>query len=499
MAKFFTISIGSNGSIVLMNSKNKVLKNLYCQDISDESVQKQVLQLFNKNKKLPVYLILDNIGQNYNKKSFPNVSIFDLQSLVRRKFNYEIPKDDLKDKRFIGRNKSTGSWEYMFISSPIDEVMAVWLNLLNKAENILAGIYMLPLEMEGMLKRLKKKLNVKKTPLSWDILLTENQVSGFREITFINGRLAFTRILTENTTEQGAFNTQFNNNISRNIDYLKRFYNNFNPDNLNIYTITNEEVKNLVLNLDTKDNLKIKPFSYEEFSSLFGLKSKLNGMLDYGDILFEELIMFSKKIISFSTRDMKQMAFLSKFSNIFQKISLASFAVLFISLIISFFSFTKYNYRIDEAKKKHEAASQKLESKKKEEFGDGILNLDEIIDITSFYEEIRVVSMNPFNLLKKFSSTFKNNEIIVNNLSWKLDNLVKNNLSQKSKNSMVMNSLLINKTGKIDDLFKVYENTNNLLKTNLSNYDITLSDLPKNINFNTNYFTFPVRINFVEK
>ena len=500
MSKFFTISIGSNGSIVLLNTKSKILENFVIEDITDTEIQNKVIDLFKKHKKVPIYFILDNVGQNYNKKIFPDVGFFDLQSLVKRKFNYEIPKDDLKDKRFLGRNKKTRNWEYMFISSPIDEVMSIWLDIINnKADNILAGIYMLPLETEGILKKIKRKLNIKKEQLSLDIVLIENRVSGFREITFINNKLSFTRILTQNLENQEKFNTQFNENISRNIDYLKRFYTDFDSKDLNIYTITSNAFKNFMNNLDTKDKYKIKSFSFLDFSVLFGLKKKIEKFIEFGDILFEEMIMFSKKTISFSTKDMKQLVFLSFIGNIFGKFRFVVFLFLIFSFFYSFLAFTKYTYKIEEAKKNYEKVVKDLDNKKKEEFGSDVLNIDEIVDITSFYSDVKIVNKNPFAFLIDFSKLFPNGELIVTNINFRINNLLKNNLTYSYKNIILLDVVIMNKSGKIDDLFKIYENINNTLKTSMTKYNIVLSDLPKNINFNTNYFTFPIKVTFSEK
>ena len=499
MSKFFTISIGSNGSLVLLNSKKKILQKLFYKDINDEKSQSEITNLLNKNKKLPVYMILDNVGQNYSKKSFPDVNFFDLQSLVKRKFNYEIPKDDLKDKRFLGKNKRNKNWEYMFISSPIDEFMSAWLNLLNTVENVLAGIYMLPLETENVLKKLKNKTKIKTKGTSWDIILTENEVCGFREITFINGKLAFTRILTENLTDQTKFNVQFNSNITRNIEYLRRFYNDFDPNNLRVYTITNENTKDFINGIDIKTNLIIKPFSYKEFATIFGLEKKIKNFLNYGDVLFEELIMFNKKIISFSTKDMKQIAVLSLLSHFFSKVIFGAFGLLILAVIFSFISFTRYTYKIEDSKKTYKKVQKNMEEKKIEKFGDGISNLDEIIDITSFYTDLNNVNTNPFDFLIKLSSIFKNNELLINTITWRLNNFQKNNLSIKFKKSISINSLLINGSGRIDDLFRLYENVNATMKNSLIEYNITFSELPKNINFNTTYSTFPLKINLMEK
>ena len=82
MSKFFTVNIGNNGSIVLLNSKNRIIENYFFTEIQSEENRQILLELFNHNKKIPIYFILDNIGQNYNIKTFPNVNFFDLKNIV---------------------------------------------------------------------------------------------------------------------------------------------------------------------------------------------------------------------------------------------------------------------------------------------------------------------------------------------------------------------------------------------------------------------------------
>ena len=161
MSKYFTISIGSNGSIVLLNNGNKVVENYFFEEIENEDNKKILVDLFKKNKKLPVYFILDNIGQNYNLKTFSKVSFFDAKKIVNRKFKYDIPEDDLKEKRYLGYNKTEKEWNYMFISSAVDGLLKDWINFIAETDNILNGVYMLPLESEKVLRKLKSKIKFK--------------------------------------------------------------------------------------------------------------------------------------------------------------------------------------------------------------------------------------------------------------------------------------------------------------------------------------------------
>ena len=499
MSKYFTISIGSNGSIVLLNNGSKIVENYFFEEIENEDNKKILVDLFKKNKKLPVYFILDNIGQNYNLKTFSKVSFFDAKKIVNRKFKYDIPEDDLKEKRYLGYNKTEKEWNYMFISSAIDGSLKDWINFIAETDNILNGVYILPLESEKVLRKLKSKIKFKtqKNKNYWDIILVRNKVSGFREITFFNNRLVFTRILNEDLTDQEHFNTQFKENILRTIEYLKRFYSNFDDKYLNIYTIVDNEVKEFIAGSDVKDTLNIKNFSYLEFAGLFGLVKKLNKFLDCGDIIFKELIMSGKKIISFSTKEMKQLAIISSASELFRKFSILLFILLFGIIGFGSVGFVRNEYAMRKNKVKLNEVKKTLEDKKKQEFGDGIVDVDDIIDVTSFYIQIKNLYKNPFDSIGKFSKSVKG-AIVVTNLKWKIDKDRKGIL-YGGKEVINLDSSLVNKSGKIDDLFKTYETIGQISQTDFVKYNVKMSNLPRNINFNTNYYSFPLKIDIVEK
>lgn len=499
MSKFFTVNIGNNGSIVLLNSKNRIIESYFFTEIQSEENRRILLELFNHNKKIPVYFILDNIGQNYNIKTFPNVNFFDLKNIVDRKFKYNIPEDDLKEKRYLGYDKALKQWKYMFISSPVDGILKEWIDFIGEIDNILNGVYMLPLESEKILKKLKQKLKIKniKHKSYWDIILIRNGVSGFREITFFNNKLVFTRILNEDLSDQEHFDVQFKENILRNIEYLKRFYSNFKEEQLSIYTITDEEVKEFITESTIKNSLRIRSFSYDQFASLFGLTKKIKNFLDCGDVICEELIMFDKKIISFSTKGIRRMAIISNITNLLHKFVVILFALLFCIIFFGIFTFIRNEFIIRKLNTDFKRATETLENKKKEEFGEGISNIDDIINITVFYLQIKEIYKNPFNTISKFTSSITNS-IITSSVKWKINRSTRGIL-YGGKESLNFDSSLINKSGKVDDLFKIYENTNQTLQTNLSKYNVKLSSLPKNINFNTNYYSFPLKIDIVEK
>lgn len=500
MANFFTINVGSNGSIIILNSKSEILQYLFVENLQTEENKQKVQKLFKQYSKLPIYIILDNLGQSYNIRYFPNVNIFDLNKIVKRKFHFDIPEEDLKEKRFINYDKINKKWKYMFISSPIDGLLEEWINFISDIDNILNGIYMLPLETEKILKQLKIKLKLRQSKKVeyWDILLVENKISGFREVTSINGKLVFTRILNEDLSDQEHFDLQFKENILRTVEYLKRFHNSFNANNLNIYTITSDRVRDLIKNFNVANsNFKIKKFSCAEFANIFNLNNKIDKYLDTADVLLEELIMFNKKIISFSTKEMKQLYFISRIHGIISKSLIILFVILFLIVSIGIVNIIINKFKINNANHNYSKTSKSLEIKKKQKFGEGIDSVDDIIDESSFYIETEKAYKDPFDLFKK-TSQVTDNSIVSNSIHWKMEKY-SNKPFIGYKESVSFSSVIVNRSGKIDDLFKIYENIDSNIKNNFINHDINISKLPKSINFNTEYFSFPIKIDINEK
>ena len=230
---------------------------------------------------------------------------------------------------------------------------------------------------------------------------------------------------------------------------------------------------------------------------MFGLTKKINHFLDCGDIICEELIMFDKKIISFSTKEMKRLAIISNITGLLQKFVISLFVILFCIILFGSFSFIRNEFKIKKLSTDFKKVTNTLENKKKQEFGEGISNIDDIINITIFYLQIKEVYRNPFNTIAKFASSITDS-VITSSIKWKI-NKSSRGIIYGGKESLNFDSSLINKSGKIDDLFKIYDNTNQTLQANLGNYNVKLSSLPKNINFNTTYYSFPLKIDLVEK
>jgi hypothetical protein len=478
---------------------------MFVSNLESEKSWNEIDALLRRYSGAPVHIILDNVGQNYVRRSFSKINYFDLLKVAERKFNYEISKTDLREKRFLGKNKKTGDWEYMFISSPIDDFLQNWLNLIGMRGNFIKGIYMLPLESENVLKILNAKLFSRKKAMeknektktmvgAWNIFMFENKVSGIREIAFNNGRMSFTRILGFEQEDGKSFANDFKTNKARTVEYLKRFSQDFDEKKIHIFAILSPPKKEELLKLGD-DTVTV--FSIKEFGNLFGEKDVEKYQSDYADALLQKLIIKNSKIISFSTNDMKSvkpfitaLKYLSALKNISASIFFAFFVMTCALLVKTKLNLSNFN-------KIYEKEAASLEQRKKSEFGDNITNLTEITDAASFYNDLTTAGTDPFDFIKIFSQNSVG-LVLVSDIKWK-KNVGEHDFSAKYKSNFAIGAMLINPSGKVDDLFRAYENYEKKIKGVFPGYMVKISQIPKNINFSASYNFFPMKMDFWEK
>ena len=153
MKRIITVNIGNKGTILSVIGGNRVIDTFFLETFNQDSLP-TVLEFFKKYKNLNAVIMLDTVAQNYNYKIFPPLNYFDLQNMVNRKFNTEIPKNDLKQKRFLYKNSLDKRSVYLFISANIDNPHKKWLKNLKKVTNNLVRKNKVPIEAEDKDKKI---------------------------------------------------------------------------------------------------------------------------------------------------------------------------------------------------------------------------------------------------------------------------------------------------------------------------------------------------------
>lgn len=501
MLKYFSIIIGGYGISIRLVKKNEIVFNEFF-DSFDKEQRSKVIQIFLDNPSTKVYILLDNIGQNYTIKKFPlQLNIFELKKLVNRKFDYEIPKTDLRTKIHCGVNKNSKEWEYLFVSSPMDEILKNILDFIDTLPNILVGIFMIPLESINLIKTIQKKLHMtNKNKPKWILLLVENKVSGIRQIAFNEDKLIFTRFLY-NLNEQLDRKSKilyFENDVARTIGFMKRFRKNFNNNDLLIVGATTTDTKNIFANSNLK-MINSHYFSSEELASIIFKKLGNISEYHYMDRVFEEYIVNKKSIFPFFTSELKNARILLKLNSVFKYILLFIFVIFFYITSMFTVKVSILYLKHKEVKNEIEVLSKRLNDLKNNK----VLkekDIDKIIEISDLYSNAKNINDVFYDLVDNLSIVTYNNTKI-QSFNYKLNGIKSKDIktSTPKRNftiSLVMKNNNTNSAESIIELFNNYKrNVQPVLMKKFNFQELTI----KNLDFGKRYYNYTFEINLEEK
>lgn len=220
--KKFVLIIGDEGAILVYMHGSKVVRRLYAPSAQPAHTE-AMRDIMSASPRVSLYILADVLDQQYVSHTFPPVSSLSVSGLVRRRLDRDFQTEDMKGALPMGRDK-TGrkEWKFLLVSLAKTPMMTEWLDLVLELPNKLAGVYLVPIEAQNYLLMLNKKLAGSKAR-PWQLLISHNKVSGFRQVVVHQGKLVFTRVsqaiddaipaVIAGNIEQEAINT---------MEYLKR-------------------------------------------------------------------------------------------------------------------------------------------------------------------------------------------------------------------------------------------------------------------------------------
>lgn len=496
-------SIGENNVSISIHKNLKVVETLFIDNLTEANFSK-VSTFFKKYKKEPIYILLDTVAQNYNLKSFPSVSYIDIIQMVKRTLRKDKPANTVARYYYIDRDKISKKWNYMFVFAALESPLSEWLDYFYTIPNRVVGVYMIPIELQGIVKILKKKQKTKvtkvkqkkflspgrkKTPTEkkdiWELLILQNEVSGLREAAFKNGKLIFTRLLNNNSALPN-FILKFKDDLLKTIEYLKRLEPNIKLSELSVYTVLDQKGKGLLDNLQNTE-YNISNYTPNSLSIKLGLKSFLKN-----SELCDELtkISFIKKTRKLKFQTIKlsliNRVFITK--NIFKRLSILSLIIILsLGIIISLRKYTT-SKKLREISEVITVKRTVLNTKKTQQFGLKEQNLKEIEDISSLYEVITHNVADPHLFTEKIISLQKKHNIESKKIEWKMSGY---NFSQKNlntKNYFSLEGEIKNPDGNVETLFRNFDTTIADAKKIFPGYVVNNSKLPQDIDFNRAYY-----------
>jgi hypothetical protein len=362
-SKKFVLIVGDEGAILVLMQGAKVVRRLFAQSAQPVHTA-AVLDIIKANPKVPIYLLADVIDQQYIPHTFPPVSQLSVGGLVKRRLERDFQPDDLTAALPLGRDKSgRKEWKFLLIALAKTALVSSWIDLLVELPNEMKGVYLSPVEAVHYLAMLNRALSNSKQ-LPWQLLISYNKISGFRQVVLHEGNLVFTRVSQAiDDTVAAVIAGNIEQEIMNTVEYLKR---------LSFDASANLAVT-IIISQDVGESIDVARFGFGsahilspiQVAELLGLEQAALSADRFGDVVMAAAFGVAKKQrLRFVT------AYISKLDNL-RKIcsAIRGAAALACVLIVGFAALTMWGMvndyaAIRTANKKIEALVPKLAASK---------------------------------------------------------------------------------------------------------------------------------------
>lgn len=291
----FVLFLGDDGAILIFLQGGKVVRRLFAPSAEAEHIS-SLVELMEANPKMPVAVLVDMIDQSYVRHTLPPVSPLGVNKLVQRRLDRDFAPEDIKGALPLGRDKGgRKEWHFLLISLANSGALQQWTDVLLELPNRFTGIYLLPVEAQTFTETLAKKVaNPDDKPSQWQILVSHDKVSGFRQVVIRDGKLIFTRLtqsVSEPSSEVMAGNVE--QEILNTVEYLRRLSYN-EQAGLDIFIIIAQEIKDLI---DQKklNASRVHLFTPFEVSQIMELEQAALSGDRYGDVVIGTSFANAKK------------------------------------------------------------------------------------------------------------------------------------------------------------------------------------------------------------
>lgn len=426
----FALFLGDEGVIAVHIRNKSVINRYYIPDTNATSLQ-DLHQQMATDSKAPIFLIIDSMDQSYIQQTLPPVSSFSTNKLIKRRLDRDFGSNDIKGAIVLGREKSgRKDWNFLMVSIERTPQLTAWLDFIGELPNPFAGIHLLSVETENIVKALEKSMNVPKegTGSEWKFFVSHNKVGGFRQVILRNGRLIFTRMtqpIGESTPEVIAGNIE--QEMSSTIEYMKRM--GFSPQaGLDIYVIAADAVRN-ALDMARYGAHTVNMMTPYEVAQALGIDGATQPGDQFGDVVLATCIAAasSKHVLTLSTD-----AF-TKQASYFQLISLqrmagALAAVAMLGYIgwLAFQQFGIYQQSSELADK--QSIMQRDLTALQEDVKKHQPNLEKTNDIIELYKVLLSEKLSPTPFFNYLAKTIPG-DVRIKAIDWSLD-------SSKSKTAV---------------------------------------------------------------
>lgn len=278
----FVLLLGDDGAILVYMQGRTVVRRLFAPSAQPDHLM-GITELMRAHPGVPLYILADVLDQQYIRHSFPPVSSMSVGGLVKRRLDRDFQAEDLKGSLPLGRDKGgRKEWNFLLIALANTPALQQWLETLVELPNELKGIYLLPVEAQNYIPALRKALGGETLP--WQLLVTHNKVSGFRQVVLRDGKLVFTRVSQAvDDSSAAVIAGNIEQEILNSIEYLRRLGLQENKT-LDILVIAAQEVKE-ALDMNRFGAGQAQGLIPLEVADLLGLEQAALSADRFGDVV----------------------------------------------------------------------------------------------------------------------------------------------------------------------------------------------------------------------
>lgn len=510
----FVLIIGDDGAILSYVKSGKIEKRIFAKS-SAMSDRRELSAVLKDNVEVPIYVLIDSMEQSFTKQTLPAVSSFAVGKLLEKRLQRDFAESDIKGAMLLGRETSgRHDWIYLFSATPLTESLSEWISYIESLENRFAGIYMLPIEMESLVKKLVKTLPTSEekkkdksedddedddeyeAPVDWHFIATFNKTGGVRQVVLENGKVVFTRLIKtgkDNLPDIIAGNIE--QEILNTVDYMRRL--SFKEtDNLDVMVAVPADIKNSMQGLKINGKLAnlYTPF---ELSEAIGLKGVASQNDKFADLVIAANFANSSASLRLTSSNMKKLDNIVNIHRISTAAILAAVPIFMVYTAVSSYSVYGSYDQIKKLENQKAAIEKRWKSARQtEEYS--IDEANRISDFISFHKKLSNTT-EPFDIIKKIAVDNRKH-VSTRSIAWNYDVKTEGRRKKIVKSEKVLFNLEFYNKGKtLDELFKNFDEFSANVKLNTEGYHLDLSDLPEKIDFNNKERIIPIKISLTTK
>lgn len=529
----FLISVGEEGAVVVYIKGRSIHSKFFVKSTQDHDVQR-LSQLLADDINAKIYILIDTLDQAYVQKNIPSISALNVEGIAKSRMEREIPPEYLKSCVQVLRSDSgRKDWVYTFISAPYEPPLTKWISFFAPFPNIIEGLYFLPIQIQNILPFLRdgkrvvtNKLQILvnryfpgvwtiKENIGWEIFFAQNKTGGFRQVTFLDGKIIFSRLINNiNSPDADVLAGNIEQEISNSLEFITRLGLGKESDVSLYLVLSNDTLR--AIRVDRIKAKKIKLFTPYIFARKI---NALEAATEKDKFCDPSVLLALSKIDEFIGRThvkiSEKVYLASKYVDISKRIIDAVIPLFLAFIIYNFYQAALDQLVVYDAKDRIVTLKAQIDEKNQQiaklstqvSGNQSLEAASEIVDAHNFFT---AVDETPISIMLGLSEVMPS-YARVKSINWRyLDptfytfQLPKNSKPSdiyKQREFIVetsMDVLFIDVGRSYEELSEKYEKFLHQVKEKFKGYKVELSDLPKNLNFSSlgNKLVFTLKITY---